>query len=149
AEQRRALEAIVTRRSEAAGVVRRAQVVLWTDEHRTASEIAELLHLSAEAVSRIRRRFLERGVEGLADRPKAGREDHALPAATIERIVQLALSPPPAGRTRWTTRLLGKEVGITSGVVSNVLRRNGLKPHRVRTYKVSRDPQFAAKVSDI
>jgi transposase len=149
AEQRRALEAMVTRRSEIAGVVRRAQVVLWTDDQRTASEIAELLHLSAEAVSRIRRRFLEGGVEGLADRPKAGRKDHALPADTIERIVQLALSPPPAGRTRWTTRLLGKEVGLTSGVVSNVLRRNGLKPHRVRTYKVSLDPEFAAKVSDI
>jgi transposase len=133
AAQRRALEAMVTRRSEIAGVVRRAQVVLWTADERAASEIAELLHLSAEAVSRIRRRFLESGVEGLADRPKAGRKDHALPAATIERIVQLALSPPPAGRTRWTTHLLGKEVGMTSGGVSNVLRRNGLKPHRVRT----------------
>lgn len=149
AEQRRALEAMVARRSEAAGVVRRAQVVLWTDDERTASEIAELLHLSAEAVSRIRRRFLESGVAGLADRPRSGRKDHVLPAATIERIVQLALSPPPPGRMRWTTRLLGKEVGLTSGVVSNVLRRNDLKPHRVRTYKVSRDPEFAAKVSDI
>lgn len=149
AGQRRALEAMVSRRSAAAGVVRRAQVVLWTDDQRAASEIAELLHLSVGAVSRIRRRFLKSGVEGLADRPKAGRKDHALSAAQIERIVQLALSPPPAGRTRWTTRLLGREIGITAGAVSDVLRRNGLKPHRVRTYKVSRDPQFAKKVSDI
>jgi len=93
--------------------------------------------------------FLDGGVEGLADRPKSGRKDHALSAETIDAIVQLALSPPPAGRTRWTTRLLGKEVGLPSGTISAVLRRAELKPHLVRTYKVSRDPKFAAKVRDI
>ncbi len=77
------------------------------------------------------------------------RKDHAVPAATVERIVQLAVSAPPAGRSRWTTRLLAKEVRLTSGRVSDVLRRNGLKPHLIRTYKVSRDPDFAAKVNDV
>jgi transposase len=149
AGQRRALEAIVARRSEAGGVVRRAHVVLWTAEEVAASEIAQRLGLSPEAVSRIRRRFLQSGVEGLAEQPKAGRKDHALPAATVEKIIQLALSPPPAGRSRWTTRLLGKAVGITAGAVSDVLRRNDLKPHCVRTYKVRRDAKFAEKVSDI
>src|ERR1051325_9656051 len=47
------------------------------------------------------------------------------------------------------TRLLAREVGLTSGCVSDVLRRNGLKPHLSRTYKVSRDPAFAAKVKDV
>ena len=59
------------------------------------------------------------------------------------------MSPPPAGRSRWTTRLLAKAVGLTSGCVSDVLRRNDLKPHHVRTYKVSRDPAFVAKVRDV
>jgi hypothetical protein len=74
-------------------------------------EIAHRLRLSAEAVSRIRRRFLDHGVAGLTTRPKAGRKDHAVPAATVERLVELAMSPPPAGRSRWTTRLLAKEAG--------------------------------------
>ena len=130
-------------------MVRRARVVLWTAEGIAASEIAKRLDLSQPAVSRIRRRFLEGGVAGLAEQPKAGRKDHALPTATVEKIVQLALSPPPPGRTRWTTRLLGREVGIPSGTVSKVLRSREIKPHRVRTYKVSRDPAFAAKVKDI
>lgn len=147
--QRKALEGIAGRPSGRAGEVRRALVVLWTADGVAASEIASRLHLSAEAVSRIRRRFLDGGIAGLADRPKTGRKDHALPDETIEKIVHLALSPPPAGRTRWTTRLLAKEVGLRSGTVSSVLRREGLKPHRVRTYKVSRDPEFAAKVNDI
>lgn len=149
AGQQRELEAILARRSERAGVVRRARVVLWTAEGIAASEIAKRLDLSQPAVSRIRRRFLEGGVAGLAEQPKAGRKDHALPTATVEKIVQLALSPPPPGRTRWTTRLLGREVGIPSGTVSKVLRSREIKPHRVRTYKVSRDPAFAAKVKDI
>ena len=69
-----------------------------------------------------------------------------MPRETVERVFQLAMSPPPAGRSRWTTRLLGKKVGLTSGCISDLLRENGLKPHLVRTYKVSRDPEFTAKV---
>ncbi|MEA2624958.1 MAG: hypothetical protein QOD06_1003 [Candidatus Binatota bacterium] len=149
AKQRREVEQLVARASESAQVVRRAQVVLWSADGVAGAEISRRLYLSAEAVSRIRRRFLESGVAGLATRPKAGRKDHAVPAATIERVVDLAMSPPPAGRSRWTTRLLANEVGLTSGCVSDLLRRHGLKPHRVRTYKVSRDPAFAAKVRDV
>jgi transposase len=149
AKQRRALEQLVARATDAAQVVRRAHVVLWSADGVPGAEIARRLQLSAEAVSRIRRRFLEGGVAGLATRPKGGRTDHAVPAATVERLIELAMSPPPAGRSRWTTRLLAKEVQLTSGCVSDVLRRHGLKPHLVRTYKVSRDPAFVAKVRDI
>lgn len=149
AKQRRELAGRVARAVEAAQVIRRLQVVLWSADGVAGSEIARRLHLSVEAVSRIRRRFLAGGIAGLASRPKGGRTDHAVPPATVERVVELAMSPPPAGRSRWTTRLLAKEVGLTAGCVSDLLRRNGLKPHRVRTYKVSRDPQFVAKVRDI
>src|SRR6266403_261613 len=111
AKQRQSLERIVGRAANPAGVVRRARVVLLSAAGEPASAIAERLDLSAEAVSRIRRRFLDAGLEGLATRPKAGRKDHAVPVETVERIVQLAMSPPPAGRSRWTTRLLAKKVG--------------------------------------
>jgi transposase len=148
-KQRQELEAIVARPSESAGLVRRARVILLSDSGLSGQEIALRLDLSGPHVSKIRSRFRAEGVKGLAERPKAGRKDHAVPAPTVERIVQLAMSPPPAGRSRWTTRLLAKEVDITSGCVSDVLRRNGLKPHLVRTYKVSRDPDFVAKVKDV
>jgi transposase len=118
AKQRRELGTLVARAAESAQVIRRAHVVLWSAEGVTGADIARRLHLSAEAVSRI-------------------------------RVVELAMSPPPPGRSRWTTRLLAKEVGLTSGCVSDLLRRHGLKPHQVRTYKVSRDPDFVAKVRDI
>jgi transposase len=149
AKQRRALESIVARPTAAAGLVRRVRVVLLSADDLAGREIATRLDLSEETVSRIRRRFIDGGVEGLSDRPKAGRKDHAVPSAVVEEIVQLSMSPPPPGRARWTTRLLADRVGITSGTVSDILRKQELKPHLVRTYKVSRDPQFAAKVKDV
>lgn len=148
-KNRARLDAIVARPSEAAGLVRRARVVLLSADGISGKEIAVRLELTPEAVSRIRRRFVDGGVDGLLEQPKPGRKDHAVPAATVERVVQLAMSPPPAGRSRWTTRLLGKKVRLTSGCVSDILRSKGLKPHRVRTYKVSRDPAFAKKVEDV
>lgn len=148
-KQRAELERIVARASEGAGLVRRARVILLSAEGITGKEVALRLDLSAEQVSRIRSRFRSEGISGLSERKKAGRKDHAVPSATIERVVQLAMSPPPAGRSRWTTRLLGREVELTPGCVSDILRANGLKPHLVRTYKVSRDPNFAAKVQDV
>jgi transposase len=149
AAQRLELERIVARPSEAAGLVRRARVILLSASGLSGSEIARRLDLSIEAVSRIRTRFRTEGVEGLFERPKAGRKDHAVPAEIVESLVQLAMSPPPAGRSRWTTRLLAKEFALTSGCVSDVLRRCELKPHLSRTYKVSRDPDFVAKVKDV
>lgn len=148
-KQRQQLEEIVARPSAPAGLVRRARVVLLSADGVAGREIAVRLDLSAEQVSRIRGRFRTEGVDGLTARSKSGRKDHAVPPATVDRVVQLAMSPPPAGRSRWTTRLLAKKVGVTSGCVSDLLRRNGLKPHLVRTYKVSRDPAFVAKVKDV
>jgi transposase len=147
--RRRELQRIVDRPSEAAGLVRRARVVLLSADGIGGREIAVRLDLTPEAVSRIRRRYQRGGVKGLFDRPGRGRKDHAVPGETVERVVQLAMSPPPPGRSRWTTRLLAKKVGLTSGCVSDLLRKKGLKPHLVRTYKVSRDPAFAEKVKDV
>jgi transposase len=149
AKRRAELEALTARSSAAAGVVRRARVVLLSAEGVSGAEIAARLDLTPEAVSRIRLRFRQTGVAGLEEQARSGRKDNKVPPATVERIVNLAMSPPPAGRSRWTTRLLGKAVGVVSSSVSKILRQSGLKPHLVRTYKVSRDPAFIAKVEDI
>src|SRR5262249_60242021 len=115
--------------------VRGAQVVLWSAGGVGGAETARGLHGWGEAVSRIRRRFQEGGVRGLVTRPKAGRKDHAVPADTVERIVALALSPPPAGRSRWTTRLLAREVHATTGGGPGGRRATGLKRHHWRPTK--------------
>jgi len=147
-EARKKLEAITSRPSEEAGLVRRARVILLSDRGVAGREIALRLDLSPEHVSKIRAWYRAGGIDALV-RPRSGRRDHAVSTETVHRVVQMAMSPPPPGRNRWTTRLLGKETGLTSGCISDILRRNGLKPHLVRTYKVSRDPEFVAKVNDV
>ena len=71
-----------------------------------------------------------------------------MPPDTVEQSCN-SHSRPRRRRSRWTTRLLGAAVGRTSGCVSDILRAHGVKPHLTRTYKVSRDPAFAAKVTDV
>jgi transposase len=149
ASERRSLERLLAKPSAHAGHARRARVVLLIVDGVSGSEVAKRVGLTAVQVSRIRRRFTESGVPGLAERQRSGRKDHAVSEETTEKIVQTTLSPPPAGRSRWTTRLLARKFGLTSATISKVLRANGLKPHLVRTYKVSRDPAFAAKVKDV
>jgi transposase len=127
-KQQKMLNAVIARPSAPAGVVRRARVILLSAAGVSGIDIAAQIDLSPESVSRIRRRFVEAGVDGLLDQPKAGRRDHAVPADTVEQIIQLALSPPPAKRSRWTTRLLADAVGRTSGCISDILRAHGLKP---------------------
>src|SRR5665213_2345988 len=125
------MKQILARPSSPAGLVRRIRVVLWTAEGLSGREIAKRLALSPEAVSRIRARYVAGGVKGLFDVPKAGRKDHAVSPAIVAQIVECAMSPPPAGRSRWTTRLLAREFRLTSGCISDVLRRCELKPHLI------------------
>src|SRR5574339_266377 len=96
AADRKTLEKLIARRSAPAGHVRRARVVLLSADGVAGKEIAKRVGISAEYVSRVRRRFEETGVTGLAERPRAGRKDHAVSVEKIERIVQTTLSPPPA-----------------------------------------------------
>ena len=89
------------------------------------AEIARRLNLSPGQVSRIRRRFAEHGVAGLATRPHVGRKDHAVSPETTERIIRISASAPPLGRPRWSSRLIAARVGLTSATVAKVLRRAG------------------------
>lgn len=148
ARDRRELQAVVSRRGAPAGHVRRARVVLFSSEGVRGTEIAERLSLSVPQVSRIRRRFFEGGVEGLADQPKRGRGNN-VPLRLVERVVAMVMSPPPAGHSHWSTRVLAERVGLGKTVVHKILRANDLKPHLSRTFKISRDPQFSEKVRDI
>jgi len=66
-----------------------------------------------------------------------------------ERIVALTLSEPPGETTHWTGRAMAKAAGVSLSYVQRVWRSNGLQPHRIRTFKLSTDPTFVAKVRDI
>jgi hypothetical protein len=116
------LRTLVARDQTKGGQARRARVILLSAEGVTCRDIASRLGLSLGQVSRIRGRFERSGVGGLEDRPRAGRKDHAVPREKIDLVVSLAESPPPPGHARWSTRLIGRRLGLSSATVSKVLR---------------------------
>src|SRR5207237_3123075 len=94
-------------------------------------------------------RLMAEGVDGLlheATRP-AGKPP--LTAETIERVVEMTRAEPPGEATHWTCRAMAKPAGVSHRSVQRIWAADGLKPHRVRTVKLSTDPKFAAKVQDV
>jgi len=94
-------------------------------------------------------RFMAEGVDGLlheATRP-AGKPP--LAAATIERVVEMTLAEPPGERTHWTGRAMATAAGVSHRSVQRIWAGQGLKPHRVKTFRLSNDPKFAAKLQDV
>src|SRR5205814_10374150 len=91
----------------------------------------------------------ERGVEGLL-RDKTRKPGKApLAAETTAQVVALTCTEPPHQATHWTGRAMAKAIGISVGSVRRIWRAHKLQPHRLRTFKRSRDPSFATKLTDI
>jgi transposase len=122
-EERRTLTRLAGDPKLEAAHARRVRVILLTADGVAGAEIARRLSLSPGQVSRIRRRFAEHGVPGLATRPHRGRRDHAVSPETTERIMLISASTPPPGRARWGGRLFAARGGGTSATVAKVLRR--------------------------
>jgi hypothetical protein len=100
-------------------------------------------------VWRWQERFMAEGVDGLTRDMTRKPGKPPLPAATVQRVVDLALSAPPGEATHWTGRMLAKAAGVSLRSVQRILEAHQLAPHRIRTFKLSNDPQFAEKLKDI
>jgi transposase len=123
----------------------RAQVILLSAAGETVATISARTGLSPQACSTWRVRFSRRGLDGLRDRPRAGRPP-SIAAETRLAVVALATSKPPDGSSRWSTRRLAKEIGIGPTSVHRILREGQLKPHRTKYWcGRSPDPEFEAK----
>ena len=89
------------------------------------------------------------GVDGLTRDKTRKPGKQPLPATVVQRVVDLTLGPPPGDATHWTGRMLAKAAGVSLRSVQRILEAHRLAPHRVRTFKLSTDPKFAAKLKDI
>ena len=121
----------------------RAKIVLLWSEGFKVDEVAERLKVSVQCVSKWSKRFQHDGLEGLKDKAGRGRKP-SVPMETVEQIIVKGTQPPP-GRTRWSLRSMAKAAGVSRHAVYTIWKRNDLKPHRTRTFKLSKDPQFEQK----
>jgi transposase len=143
------LEAIVTDRNRLQKHVERARVVLASAPGQPVQRVAALLGVSRPMVWRWQQRFAEAGIEGLL-RDKTRKPGKApIAADTVARVVAMTCATPPHEATHWTGRAMAKAVGISLRSVQRIWHAHKLQPHRIRTFKRSRDPEFATKLVDI
>lgn len=134
--------------STPAGVSRRARAVLLMAEGRPGVEIATRTGYTVVQVSRLRRRFAEAGLAGLADRPRSGRPP-TVTARKRAQVVALTLKRPEPGHTHWSTRDLARRAGVSHSTVHRIWQAHALQPHRVTTFKFTTDPRAAERIEDV
>jgi transposase len=147
-EERRKLTIVA--RSAVAPVreAQRAKVILLADEGRTTREIAGQTGLSMNTVSRWRCRFAQERLKGLEDRPGRGRQ-HTYGPEAVEALVEATLMTKPNNATHWSVRTMAQETGLSRATVQRIWSAHKIKPHLVRTFKLSHEPHFVEKVHDI
>jgi len=127
-------------------LVQRARIVLLAADGIQNKDIAQQLGVGRVLVSRWRERYAQSRLAGIErDLPRG-----APPSKVdVARLVELTTQTKPKAATHWSTRKMAAELGVSAASVSRHWRANGLKPHVVRGFKVSRDPQFVEKLEDI
>ena len=154
-QQRTELESVLSVGYDGS-VSARAQIVLWWYEGNSAAEIAAMAGTTKPTVYKWVDRYEQGGLGALEDHKPPGRP-RSVPGQVRARIIALTKLPPPeqTGLAHWSSyemsRYLKRYEGIavSHNFVAQLWREHGLKPHRQGTFKVSRDPDFAAKVADI
>jgi transposase len=148
AEDRPVLEGWAQRRKTAQALAMRARIVLKAADGVSATATALEMKVCQQTVGKWRKRYAERGVDGLLDEPRPG-QPRKITDADVERVLTLTLESKPKAATHWSTREMAKASGINQTAISRIWCAFSLAPHRAETFKLSKDPLFIDKVRDI
>ena len=149
AADRERLAAVVADRNSRQKHVWRARIILATGEGCGTAEIMRRAGVSKPCVWRWQERFMREGVAGLLHDKTRKPGLPPLPSALVDDVVALTLAEPPGETTHWTGRAMAAASGISLRSVQRIWAAHGLQPHRVRRFKLSQDPAFAAKLRDV
>src|SRR5262252_5738961 len=125
----------------------RANIILLRLEGLKIESVAKRLKTSMATVSTWSARFETDGLDGLNDKVGRGRKP-SIPQKKVARVVA-EVTRPPKNRKRWSVRSMGRHAGISHSTVQRIWSKNGLKPHVVKTFKLSNDPKFEEKFWDV
>jgi transposase len=141
----------VLARSQTASVreVRRAQALLRAADGMANYRIAAEVGVSPATVSVWREQFRVDGLAKLGRVRKGRGRKPRIPQQVIDQIVDLTQNSKPDGETHWSTRTMADRVGVSKDTVQRVWKARGLKPHLVKTFKLSNDPRFEEKLVDV
>jgi len=149
-EQRRELSAAGGSRSVSVRFAQRARMILLAAEGRQDKQIAAEVGIRRQSVALWRGRFLQLGIGGIEkDAPRGGRKRSARSDAKVRAIIHRTTQTMPPDATHWSTRSMARAAGTSEATVRRVWREHGLKPHRVKSFKLSNDKRFVEKLDDI
>jgi len=130
-------------------VALRSQIVLAAAAGQSDSVVARDLEINRKTVMLWRARFVEQGIDSLWEvAPGRGRKPIFGPEK-VKAIVDATLQTKPKGMTQWSCRLMAKNQEVSKSTISNIWRSHNLKPHRVKSFKLSRDSRFLEKLTDV
>ncbi len=148
-DQRKQIGQWVTALGTPQQVALRGRIVLAAGDGISEAAIAADLKVDRKTVRLWRERFVAKGLPGLWEiAPGRGRKA-TYNAERIKAVIAATLQSKPKGMTHWSCRLLAANQGISKSTVSNLWRSHNLKPHRTKTFKLSRDPKFLQKLTDV
>ena len=147
-EERETLERWARRPTTAQALALRARLVLRCAAGETATAIARDVHITKQTVGKWRGRFFARRLDGLLDEPRPG-VPRTITDADVERVLTTTLESTPHDATHWSTRSLAKQCDMSQTAIARIWKAFALQPHRVDTFKLSKDPLFIDKVRDI
>ncbi|BCH29931.1 IS630 family transposase [Mesorhizobium sp. L-8-10] len=144
------LERLVANRNTSRKAAWRAEIVLATADGLGTMAIMRRTGKSKPAVWRWQERYIEAGVDGLLrDKTRPARKKPLSVEVKLAVLTKTAQERPPGGGTHWSARTMARTVGISHRSVQRIWAEAGLKPHLVTTFKLSNDPKFAEKVTDV
>ena len=149
AGDRARLEAIALDRNRRRKHVERVRIVLLSAAGVGTVSVMRQVGCAKATVWRWQERFVAEGVDGLLRDKSRPPGKTPLPTAVVDRVVALTMREPPGEATHWTGRAMAKAAGISLRSVQRIWAAHGLQPHRIRRFKLSKDPAFAAKLRDI
>jgi transposase len=149
ASDRRRLKAVVRDRNAPQKHVWRAKIILFSADGVGTVEIMRRTGTAKTSVWRWQERFMQEGLTGLLrDKTRPARVK-PLAQEVIDHVVALTTAEPPHEATHWTSAAMAKAIGVSVSSVQRIWCAHGLAPHRVRQFKLSNDPAFAAKLKDV
>lgn len=147
-EDRKQLEQWSSSRKVPSGLAQRARIVLLTDEGLQAADVGQRVGASVRSVYKWVWRYSKEGINGLHERKRSGRP-RSLNLDQVMEILTKTVEELPPGATHWSQRAMAKVAGVSQYQVAQIWEAAGLKPHRLRSFKISRDPKFAEKIVDV
>jgi transposase len=148
-EQRHTLESWSRAHNTPKIVATRADIVLLAAEGSSNNSIASQLGITRVSVIEWRKRFAAEGLEALGKVREGRGRPRTISPEKVSQIIHLTLNTLPEHATHWSCRSMATRVGVSSATVQRVWSEHRLYPHRVRTFKLSKDPRFVEKLTDV